>query len=92
MRAIRESKMLVVLAAGGVLLRLLTRGRASQSPVERKHMTGNQSGGAPKSSGWASGAATPAVPKSGAVDDRHLRSRVEWRRTQSGVWRRYARG
>lgn len=69
MRAIRESKMLVVLAAGGVLLRLLTRGRASQSPVERKHMTGNQSGGAPKSSGWASGAATPAVPESGAVDE-----------------------
>ena len=69
MRTIRESKMLMVLAAGGVLLRLLTRARAPQPPVERTQMTGKQSGGAPKSSGWASGAATPAVPKSVVVDE-----------------------
>jgi hypothetical protein len=56
MRTIRESKMLMALAAGGVLLRLLTRARAPQPPVERAQMTGKQSGGA------------PAVPRSVVVD------------------------
>ena len=69
MRTIRESKMLMALAAGGVLLRLLTRDRAPQPPVERRHMTGKQAGGAPKSDGWASDAARPAVPRSVVVDE-----------------------
>jgi hypothetical protein len=69
MRTIRGSKMLMILAAGGVLLRLLTRGGAPQTPVERKHMTGKHAGGAPKSDGWASDAAPPAVPKSVVLDE-----------------------
>jgi hypothetical protein len=85
MRTIRESKMLMALAAGGVLLRLLTRGRASQPPVERKYMTGNQSGAAPKPNGWASDAAPPAAHKLVVVGESSVLAKGESAHVSSGV-------
>jgi hypothetical protein len=85
MRTIRESKTLMVLAAGGVLLRLLTRDRASQPPVERRHVIGQQTPGAPKSDGWTSDAAPGAVPKSVVVGEASVLARGDSAHVSSGV-------
>ena len=68
MRIRGQSKMWVVLAASGVLLRLLTRDRAPRPLVERRPSMPKQAAGAAGADAWTDAAYGPA-PKTAATGE-----------------------